>query len=63
MQFGINKHEQIFQRLQIVCSCLFQFTQAQVYVFDLTAFAYIYLAFASLVIVVGLCTLLCYGVV
>ena len=39
---------------------IFQFTQAQVNVFVLTAFEYSYLAFTSLVIVVELCSLLCY---
>ena len=42
---------------------MFQFTQAQINVFVLTAFEYIYLAFTSLVIVVELCTLLCYQVI
>ena len=44
---------------------IFQFIQAGVYVFVLTAFAYwyVYLAFTSLVIVVELCTLLCYEVI
>ena len=41
----------------------FQFTVAQVNVFVLTAFEYSYLPFASLVIVVELCTLLCYEVI
>ena len=44
-------------------SGIFQFTQAQVNVFVLTAFEYSYLAFTSLVIVVELCTLLCYDVI
>ena len=41
----------------------FQFTQARVNVFVLAAFEYSYLAFTSLVIVVELCTLLCYEVI
>ena len=44
-------------------SGIFQFTQAQVNVFVLTAFEYSYLALTSLVIVVELCTLLCYEVI
>ena len=44
-------------------SGIFQFTQAQVNVFVFTAFEYSYLAFASLVIVVELCILLCYEVI
>ena len=44
-------------------SGIFQFTQAQVNVFVLTAFEYSYLAFTCLVIVVELCTLLCYEVI
>ena len=44
-------------------SSIFQFTQAQVNVFVLTAFQYSYLAFTSLVIVAELCTLLCYEVI
>ena len=42
---------------------IFPFTEAQANVFDLTAFVYIYFAFTSLVIVVELCTLLCYEVI
>ena len=42
---------------------IFQFTQAQVNIFVLTASEYSYLAFTSLVIVVELCTLLCYEVI
>ena len=44
-------------------SGIFQFTQVQVNVFVLTAFEYSYFAFTSLVIVVELCTLLCYEVI
>ena len=46
-----------------ISSGKFQFTPAQVNVFVLTAFEYSYLAFTSLVIVVELCTLLCYEVI
>ena len=42
---------------------IFPFTQAQVYVFDLTAFVYIYFAFISLVIDFELCALLRYEVI
>ena len=42
---------------------MFQFTQAQINVFVLTAYEYSYLAFTSLVFVVELCTLLCYEVI
>ena len=41
----------------------FQFSQAQVFVFVLTAFVYVYSAFTSLVIFVELCTFLCYDVI
>ena len=41
----------------------FQFTLAQVNVFVLTAFEYSYLVFTTLVIVVELCSLLCYEVI
>ena len=44
----------------VIASGIFQFTQAQVFVFVLTAFVYINLTFTSLVIVVELCTLLCF---
>ena len=44
-------------------SGIFQLTQAQVNVLVLTAFEYSYLAFTCLVIVVVLCTLLCYEVI
>ena len=42
----------------MIGSGIFQFTQAQIYVFVLMAFVYyyVYLAFTSLVIVVELCT-------
>ena len=41
----------------------FQLTLAQVNVFVLTAFEYSYLVFTSFVLVVELCTLLCYEVI
>ena len=44
-------------------SSKFQFTLAQVNVFVLTAFEYSYLVFTTLVIVVELCSLLCYEVI
>ena len=44
----------------VIASDILQFTQAQVYVFVLAAFVSINLTFTSLVIVVELCTLLCY---
>ena len=46
----------------VIASSVFQFTQAQVNVFVLTAFEYSYLAFSSLVVVVEPSTLLCYEV-
>ena len=53
----------LFCNAVAIGSGIFQFTQAQVNVFVLMAFEYSYLAFASLVIVVELCTLLCYEVI
>ena len=47
----------------MITSGIFQLSQAQVLVFVLAAFAYICLACSSLVIVVELCTLLCYEVI
>ena len=53
----------VFCNAVVIGSGIFQFTQAQVNVFVLTAFEYSYLAFTSLVIVVELCTLHCYEVI
>ena len=55
----------VFCNAVVISSGIFQFTQAQVFVFVLTAFVYkyVYLAFTSFVIVSEFCTLLCYDVI
>ena len=55
----------LFCNAVAIGSGIFQFTQAQVYVFAFTGFVYqyVHLAFTNLVIVFELCTLLCYEVV
>ena len=55
-----RKNRRLWTVYVAIGSGIFQFTQAQVNVFVLTAFEYSYLAFTSLVIVVELCSLLCY---
>ena len=61
--FKIDYFKLVFCNAVAIGPGIFQFTQAQVNVFVLTAFEYSYLAFSSLDIVVGLCTLLCYEVI
>ena len=53
----------VFCTTVVIGSGIFQFTPAQVYVFVLPAFVYMYLAFITLEIIVELCTLLCYEVI
>ena len=53
----------VFCNAAAIGSGIFQFTQAQVNVFVLTAFEYSYLAFTSLVVVVELSTFLFYEVI
>ena len=53
----------VFCNAFAIGSGIFQFTRAQVNLFVLAAFEYGYLVFTSLVIVVELCTLLCYEVI
>ena len=55
--------QMIFCSAVVIASGIFQFIQAQVNVFVLMAFVYIYLAFTSLVSAVDLCALLCYEVI
>ena len=61
--FVVLKNFKIDFNAVAIGSGIFQFTQAQVNVFVLTAFEYSYLAFTTLVIVVELCTLLYYDVI
>ena len=58
--FKIDFFNWYFVMPSLSAPAYFQFTQAQVNDFVLTAFEYSYLAFTSLVIIVELCTSLCF---
>ena len=62
-EFQNRLFQLVFCNTVTIGSGIFQFTHAQVNVFVLKAFEYSYLAFTSLVVVVELCTLLCYEVI